>query len=375
MDINKSIQIKLIYEGEMEIKHNIIKMNNILHKNYGLMDKDLFNKYQKFLDNMANDNKIEFSLKYDNIISNFENQNYNLSIPRNIVLVNEQIFYSNLNYFDKNAPKQLINLIYEVFIGGECVIIKDKSYNNVYYVSKYNINNSCQYNNGIDYILIYKDANEFNGELNKIIKKGFSSYLNDYNITPKENSRDIYNSKGILIGRIINNFLRSTETKDILEENGVFKHNQILHLIMCCLFRTTQLVNELYKDYNKIKTIMVQLFVEYFQNIQNQKDCSQVNYKLNSQFDQNITDKYKDIISQMFSKLDKELTKPIMKDIYKQGQINQFYETSTRKKIYEDYNNGSIIKKLFYTIFEKKQYVIVVYLIIVMNLVYFYILI
>ena len=123
---------------------------------------------------------------------------------------------------------------------------------------------------------------------------------------------------------------------------------------MCCLFRTTQLVNELYKDYNKIKTIMVQLFVEYFQNIQNQKDCSQVNYKLNSQFDQNITDKYKDSISQMLSKLDKELTKSIMKDTYKQGQINQFSETSSRKKIYEGYNNGSIIKKLFYTIFEKK---------------------
>ena len=354
MDINKANQIKLIYEGEKEIKDNIIKMNNILHKNYGLMDKDLFNKYQQFLDNMANDNKIEFSLKYDNIISNFENQNYNLSIPRNIVLVNEQIFYSNLNYFDKNAPKQLINLIYEVFIGGECVIIKDKTYNNVYYVSKYNINNSCQYNNGIDYILIYKDANEFNSELNKIIQKGFLSYLNDYNITPKENSRDIYNSKGILIGRIINNFLRYTITINTLEENGVFKHNQILHLIMCCLFRTTQLVNELYKDYNKIKTIMVQLFVEYFQNIQNQKDCSKVNYKLNSQFNQNITDKYKDSISQMLSKLDKELTKSIMKDTYKKGQINQFSETSSRKKIYEGYNNGSIIKKLFYTIFEKK---------------------
>ena len=52
MDINKANQIKLIYEGEKEIKDNIIKMNNILHKNYGLMDKDLFNKYQKFLDNI-----------------------------------------------------------------------------------------------------------------------------------------------------------------------------------------------------------------------------------------------------------------------------------------------------------------------------------
>jgi hypothetical protein len=32
MDINKSLQIKLIYEGEIEIKNNIIKMNNILTK-------------------------------------------------------------------------------------------------------------------------------------------------------------------------------------------------------------------------------------------------------------------------------------------------------------------------------------------------------
>ena len=165
---------------------------------------------------MENDGKIQFSLKFDNNIYNFENQSYKLSIPRNIVLVKEEIIYCYLNDFDKNTPNQPQSLIYDVIIGGECLIINDKTYKNVYYVSKYNINNSCQYNNGIDYILIFKDANEFNGELNKIIQKGFLSYLNDYNITPKENSRDIYNSKGILIGRIINNFLRYTETKDIL---------------------------------------------------------------------------------------------------------------------------------------------------------------
>ena len=349
-----SLQIKLIYEGENEIKDNIIKKNNIFHKNYGLLDKDLFNNYQKFLNSMSNNNKIQFSLKFDNFKSNFENQSYNLFIPRNIVLVNEQIFYSNLNHFDKNAPNQLINLIYEVFIGGECLIIKDKTYNNVYYASKYNINNYYQYNNGIDYILIFKDTNAFNDELNKIMQKGFLSYLNDYNMTTKEKFHDIHNSKGLLIGRIIYNFLRYTETMDILEENGYFKYNQILHLIMCCLFRTTKLVKELYNDYKKIKTIMVQLFVEYFQNIQYQKDCSKVNFKLNSQFNPIITDNYKNIISEMFSKLDKELTKFIMNNTYKQGQINQFSETSSKEKIKESYKNGSIVKKLFYTIFEIK---------------------
>ena len=154
------------------------------------------------------------------------------------------------------------------------------------------------------------------------MQKGFSSYLNDYNITTKEKFHDIHNSKGLLIGRIIYNFLRYTETKDILEENGYFNYNQILHLIMCCLFRTTQFVNKLFNDCKKIKTIMVQLFVEYFQNIQNQKDCSKVNSKLNSQFNPIITDNYKNIISEILSKLDKELTKFIMKHISKDKLIN-----------------------------------------------------
>ena len=179
------------------------------------------------------------------------------------------------------------------------------------------------------------------------MQKGFSSYLNDYNITTKEKFHDIHNSKGFLIGRIIYNFLRYTETMDILEENDYFNYNQILHLIMCCLFRTTKLVKELYNDYKKIKTIMVQLFVEYFQNIQNQKDYSKVNSKLNSQFNPIITDNYKNIISEMLSKLDKELTKFIMNNTNKQGQINQFSETNSKEKIKESYKNGSIVKKLF----------------------------
>ena len=368
MDFNKSLQIKLINEGEMEIKDNIIKLNNIWHKNYGLLDKDLFNKYQKILYSMENDGKIQFSLKFDNNIYNFENQSYKLSIPRNIVLVKEEIIYCYLNNFDKNAPNQPQNLIYDVIIGGECLIINDKTYKNVYYVSKYNINNSCQYNNGIDYILIFKDANEFNGELNKIIQKGFSSYLNDYNITQKETYHDILNSKGILIARIIYNFMKETVTLNTLKENNVLKEghpqteikvnskiNQALHLIMLCLFRTKLLVKELYNDYKTRKNIMVQLFVEYFQNIQNQKNCSKVNSKLNSQLNSNITENYKDIISEIFSKLNKELSTSIMKNTYKHGQINQFSETSSKKKIIEEIKNGSIVKKLFYTIYEIKS--------------------
>ena len=370
MDFNKSLQIKLINEGEMEIKDNIIKLNNIWKKNYGLLDKDLFNEYQKFLYSMENDAKIQFPLKFDNNIYNFENQSYKLSIPRNIVLVKEEIIYCYLNDFDKNAPNQPQSLIYDVLIGGECLIIQDKTYNNVYYVSKYNINNSCQYNNGIDYILIFKDANEFNGELNKIIQKGFSSYLNDYNITQKETYHDILNSKGILIARIIYNFMKETVTLNTLKENNVLKEenpkteikkikatseiNQVLHLIMLCLFRTTPLVKELYNDYKTRKTIMGQLFVEYFLNIQNQKNCSKVNSKLNSQLSPNITENYKNIIFEMFSKLNKELSTSIMKNTYKHGQINQFSETISKNKINEEIKNSSIIQKLFYTIFEIK---------------------
>lgn len=106
--------------------------------------------------------------------------------------------------------------------------------------------------------------------------------------------------------------------------------NQILHSIMLCLFQTKQLVNEINNNNYKSKKTMVQLFFEYFQNIQ--KDCSKVNSKLNSQINPNMVGTYKDIISEMFSKLDKELIISKMKDTYKQGQINQFSETSSKRK-------------------------------------------
>ena len=362
MEIDKQFQIKLINDGEKEIKDNIIKYNNIWHQKYGLLDKELFNKYQKYLYSMSNDT-IRFSLKFENINSNFLNQAYELLTPHNFVLIKEEIIYSYLD--DNNNKNQQQNLIYDIFMGGECLIIKDKNYNNVYYVSEYNINNSFQYNNSINFILIYKDENQFNCELNKIMQKGFPSYLNEYNISKDGQSHNIYDSNGILIGLITHNFLRHTETFNILMDKNVIKQdnfqkkvkkapemNQILHSIMLCLFQTKQLVNELYNDYCKAKIILVQLFVQYFEKIQ--KDCSEINFKLISQFNPNMTKTYKDIISEMFSRLDKDLTITKMKDTYKHGQINQFSETTSIKKINEEYQNGSIIKKLFHTIFEIK---------------------
>ena len=354
MDVSKQFQIQLINEGEMEIKDNIIKFNNQWHKYYGLLNKESFRNYQNFLYNNSNDT-IQFYLKYDNMKPNFENQDYNLSIPTNFVLVKEDVFNYNLDYFDKNAPNQQQRFIYEVFIGGECLIIKDKNYNNVYYVSLYNINNTFQYNNVINYILIYKDVNGFNGELNKIMQKGFLSYINEYNINQKQNNNDIYDSKGILIGRIINNSLKYCETINILKNNNVInEENQILHLIMLCLFQTTLLVNELNKDSNKRRSKMVQLFVEYFLKIKEQKDCSKVNIKLNSQLNPNMTKNYKDIIYEMLSKLDKELTIFTNKDTYKQGQINQYSETNLNNQIFKEHENGSIVKKYFCITFEIK---------------------
>ena len=360
---------KLISEGENEIKDNITKLtNNIFQKDYSLLDKNWFNKYQNVLYNNSNENifKMTFYPNFKDKTYIFGNKSYTFSIPTNFVLVKKEVIQQLLNYYDKNEQNKVPNLIYDVVVGGECLIIKNKNYNNAFYVSLNNLNNIFYYNNDINFILIYKDTQELTLELYKILQKGFLSYLDENEIKQDGKSHDIFNSNGELIGHIIHyTELQYTYTNKILTQKKVFKSknlqkeikhtyemNQILHSIMLCLFQTKQLVNEINNNNYKSKKTMVQLFFEYFQNIQ--KDCSKVNSKLNSQINPNMVGTYKDIISEMFSKLDKELIISKMKDTYKQGQINQFSETSSKKKMNEKIKNSSIVEKLFYIIFEIK---------------------
>ena len=365
MNINKPNPIALITEGENEIKDKITKLtNNIFQKEYILLDKNWFNKYQNILYNKSNKNvfKIQFLPNFKNKTYDFGNKSYSFSIPTSFVLVKKAL----IDCFDKNEQNRVQNLIYDVIIGGECLIIKNKKYNNAFYVSQYDINSPFKYINDINYILIYKDTQKLNCELNKILQKGFSSYLDENKIKPDGKSHDIFNSNGEIIGNIIHyTELQYTYTSEMLNIKNVFKSNnlkkeikkfemnKILHSIMLCLFQTKQLVNELNNDKNRSTKKMVQLFVDYFQNIQN--DCSKVNSKLNSQINPSMTGTYKDIISEMFSKLDKELAISKMKDAYKHGQINQFSETISKNKINEEFKNSSIIQKLFYTTFEIKS--------------------
>ena len=364
MKINNPNPKFIITEGENEIKVNITKLtNNIFQKEYFLLDKNWFNKYQDILYNKSNENifKIQFFPNFKNRTYVFGNKSYTFSIPTSFVLVKKELIQN----FDKNEQNRVPNLIYDVIIGGNCLIIKNKNYINAFYVSLYDYNNTFQYNNDINFILIYKDTQESTCELYKILQKGFLSYLDENKIKQDGKSHDIFNSKGEIIGNIIHyTELQYTYTYKLLNEKNVFKSNnlkneiknfemnQILHSIMLCLFQTKLLVNELNNDKNRSTNKMVQLFVDYFQNIQ--KDCSKVNFKLNSQINPSMTGTYKDIISEMFSKLDKELAISKMKDTYKQGQINQFSETISKNKINEEIKNSSIIKKIFYTTFEIK---------------------
>ena len=59
---------KLISEGENEIKDNITKLtNNIFQKDYSLLDKNWFNKYQNVLYNNSNENIFKMTF-YPNFI-------------------------------------------------------------------------------------------------------------------------------------------------------------------------------------------------------------------------------------------------------------------------------------------------------------------
>ena len=88
---------KLISEGENEIKDNITKLtNNIFQKDYSLLDKNWFNKYQNVLYNNSNENifKMTFYPNFKDKTYIFGNKSYTFSIPTNFVLVKKKLFSS-----------------------------------------------------------------------------------------------------------------------------------------------------------------------------------------------------------------------------------------------------------------------------------------
>ena len=153
---------KEIFFIENEIKKNIIS-NNINHnfKKYGILNKDWHNNYQNFIHGSNPTPTYDINYLTPVINQNYYNYNnitYKFLFPNNFIIVTKKVINILSRHFDVNNKNEIYNLIFEIIIGGNCIMIKDKNNKNVLLISRFNIDNKqLNYNNEIEYKFIYNN--------------------------------------------------------------------------------------------------------------------------------------------------------------------------------------------------------------------------
>ena len=233
----KTKEIKEIFFIEHEIK-NKIKCNNLskpIFKKYILLNKDWFVKYKKSLYNKQKENLFNNDSFFPLFIENneiYNEQIYSFFVPNNFIIVTEKFIKLLFGTFEQKYQQILNELLFDIMVGGECIIIKDKKYANINYISLYNSNNQefC-YNNNIDYILIYDNQQKMEICINNFLKYNFLNYfkLIDINLENNEKQKIICNEEEI--GYIIpSNNLNFCETlKDI---NSFFNYYIFIFILI-----------------------------------------------------------------------------------------------------------------------------------------------
>ena len=426
MEDEDSIQrIEEMFElhiSEMAIKEDITKFNSekIIFQKYGLLNKNWLKKYKSFYnyDYFIKNEEIKYYDKENNIFiikdlipkfdkkslkNKYDNSNIDISIPTNFILVSENFInlishnFENKNNDDNeiNYSEMIKDLIYEVIIGGKCIIIKDKHNENSFFItlynkSKNNDNNSnsdsdvdtdnnkdnyynYNYNtNNINFFLKFNDKLNIENGLKIILGKSFSNNLiqrNDEN----DFCQQLFDSKNILIGYIFELIFKNNNTLTKLDINYLTNRktnyikpklvkefsdilNPYIKSIMLCLYQIDTLKNYFLNiddinKYNKVNKVLKEFFENFSQNPL--QSISQVQINL---FKTKNYENYINIIESIFSMIDSELSKKQCNE-YSFSQVDLYDEQRGKTKFFDKRNNNdSIIQKLFYSVKETSIY-------------------
>ena len=364
---DKKEEMKILFYGENEIKNNIISNNNkMAFKKYYLLSKDWFEEYnQNLYSTNRNENLYKFNNKlspqFDQKLSLFNRNTYSFYVPNNFVLVNQKLIDLLSKYFDEKNKQILNDFLFEIKIGGECIIIKDRNTNNINFISLYNENNKkYNYNNNIDFILIYNNEQEMDNGINYILANNISKYFELCKIRlDNQNSQEILDSKNRIIAQIIpNSNYYENETIKGLVNAKIFKVSnpnktitksklntgcKLKQILICLnLFKDfTEELNKYSNDYMKITKLLIDIFQNFDKDIIDSKIHSLENNLQNDIETKNL----KDIISEIFDKIDLEFSKNNNKP---DTRIKQLTENEAKKMLGKEYQNLSIIERLFY---------------------------
>ena len=287
-----------IDKGEENIKRQLNTRNiygNVYEK-YGLINKSWFKKNRNNLIN-GKIKKIthkEIDPILDKKDYSYINSRCKFTFPCNFVFATQK-FMNLLSNLAEGKDKKLIkNDLYEIIIGGECILMKDQSGESIYHYIILYKENEEESGNNIDYILIIKDYEKRKKEVNFIINKSIWKYLEKINLTTNDEYKDIMNDKMEIIGTITRNGeltrineLKELETKkkfnnqttitkykiNLANKNStvfinnnksiIFSNSQI-NLVIICLYQLKDFITQL-KQFSNNGKKFTKIFLENYE--------------------------------------------------------------------------------------------------------------
>ena len=352
-DARKKENKELVF-NENYIKNNIkSNKSDFKYEKFGLLNKDWLVEYLSFMKGNKQNEKLIFSSDkcvptLEGKYYKFNNKVYLFSVPDNFVLVSLKFIELIMQYYDEEYKKKINELIYEVIIGGNCIIIKERKLENINYISLYNEENKeFNYNHYIDYILIDNNKQFIINEIKLMLKLTISFYLKSKKIELNSQiiSKSLFdNEKKGNAQIILNQHLKNFDTLKILEKENIIKsinsksNFSEIKSIMMCLYQFKNFTEELIK-YKNDKYELTNIIIEIFNNFNNiEKFESKLQFFIEKLY-------FIEIIPEIFEKIDLELQENKNKVF---GLIEQSTEDEAKKIFEEGHKNPSIMESFFY---------------------------
>ena len=372
-----------LYKSEKEI-HNKLQESFYFDghfKKYGLLDRSWYQKYKQYLSELTSGKRndifhFKFSdarIKTEEKTYCFIDENFGFNFIKNFQLITDNfqiLFKENFRKFVENANlknQKKLNIydifLYDIIIGGHCMICRDKNKRDIY-ITAYEENKA----NNIDFWLMINDEQQRNYHLNLILNNNLWYYLGIINLNCYDEKKDIFDDKGNNIGFfLINCDTNRINDLDLMTNKNLINNNQyqqskdtkIINIelipkiisVLACLSVFKEFKDELlfYSKNNKYNT--VKLFVDFYTKFPNNYHYQEMKaisglITLNASIFKTLTDIEYFINREHFE----------INSIEKEPKINDYDENLGKNKFLEEKKKGSIIQQLFYGIKETKVY-------------------
>ena len=188
-------------------------MKNKKYSPFALINQGICNKYKFLLKEEFDQNEARKTIfNYKDLIKKTVEKNYKInnqklcfSFPSNFLFINKDIMEVIASYIDKKYYKHL-STIYNIIIGGGCLIMKEaKDFNDDFPYRYIILYNEIQDNMGneIDFFINIKDKKERNVAVDYILQNNLWDYFDKIKFDYRDGYKTIYNDYYKVIGYVV----------------------------------------------------------------------------------------------------------------------------------------------------------------------------